>query len=308
MTPVLSCARNNSAQPVLQPSVLREACSFICRRCYTAPVESHHAFDAPYHFHPEFEITYIESSHGIRYVADSSEPYAPGDLVLIGGNVPHVFARDLRTEASEHHSSIVTQFRLDFMGDGFFDRPELRNVRNLLASSAQGLHFDAKTADKVRLLLVELLQAESATRLVLLLRILECLAHAKGRPLASGGITKPIDRKDLERIQVVCKFIEENYENEIGLETIAQVAALGPASFSRWFKTATSKSFVEYLTEVRLSHAYKMLVETNKNITEVAFDCGFTSISHFIHRFTKIRGVSPRQFRQKMRENLPVVE
>lgn len=293
-------SRPNLSVPILQPMVLREAESFVCRRCRSNPRVSHEAFDAPYHFHPEYELILVENSHGTRYVADSIEPYHPGDLVFIGANVPHVFERQHGAGANgEPETSIVVHFRSDFMGPRFFEAPEMLPARQLLAASVHGLHYDAEVSKWVAPRLGKLLRAQGLARISLLLEILGHLAAAQPRSLASGAFAKQIELKDHARLDRVLAYISENFDRNINLASAAKVAALSPTSFSRWFKHATSKSFVECVTEIRLSHAFRLLTETSKNVTEIAFDCGFNSVSHFIHRFQDVRGMSPREFRRR---------
>lgn len=280
-----------------------QAESFACRRCRTNHQTSHEAFDSSLHFHPEVEVILIENSRGMRQVGDSIEPYGPGDLVLIGSNIPHVFVRERRAPETEPppDTSLVLHFRPDFMGSEFLSRPEMLELRQLLADSANGLHYDERTAKWAAPRLEKLLTLQGMRRIALLLELLSHLAHTRARPLASGAFQKRIEMKDHERLDRVLAYLAENFHSEITLSSAAKVAALGPTSFSRWFKHATSKSFVECVTELRLGQAYRLLTETGKNVTEIAFDCGFNSVSHFIHRFQQMRGMSPNEFRRRAR-------
>src|SRR5688572_10977850 len=158
------------AAPRIQLTVTSRAESFTCRRCLDRGyVASEEAFDAPYHFHPEIELLLMESSRGARYVADSVEPYSPGDLVLIGANVPHVFVREPEAGPA---ASIVVQFRADFMGERFFEKPELLEVQQLLMNANDGLHFAAPTVRWVAPRLRKMLSLQGARRLALLLDLL----------------------------------------------------------------------------------------------------------------------------------------
>lgn len=293
-------------RPTLQPVMVLQAESFVCRRCRTRHATSHEAFDSALHFHPEVEVILIENSRGTRYVADAIEPYASGDLVMIGPNVPHVFAREPHPGAAavKEETSIVLHFRPDFMGADFFARPEMLEIRQLLANSVHGLHFTSRTAKAIAPRMQKLLTLQGARRVAVLLELLDHLARAVGRPLGSGGFQKRIEMKDQERLNRVLAYLSENFNREISLGSVAKVAALGPTSFSRWFKHATSKSFVECVTELRLGHAYRLLTETGKNVTEIAYDCGFNSVSHFIHRFQQMRGIAPNEFRRRARSAL----
>lgn len=291
------------ATPRLQLSVLRFAESFVCRRCVTNSTVSHESFDAPFHFHPEIELLLMERSHGTRYVGDSVEPYSPGDLVLIGANVPHVFVRDPRAaSAGEPAASIVVQFRPDFMGESFFAKPELHAIQQMLSAAVHGLHYGRTTVRVIGPRLRRLLTLQGAPRLAALIELLAELARAPARPLASSAFHQHVRPEDAVRLARVLDFARGHLHQPLSQSAVARVAGLSPSSFSRWFSKATGKSFVQFLTDVRLAHAYRMLTETDKPVTEIAYDSGFNSVSHFIHRFRRNRGMSPRVFRQRVAE------
>jgi AraC-like DNA-binding protein/mannose-6-phosphate isomerase-like protein (cupin superfamily) len=289
--------------PRIQFPVASRAESFTARRCLDrGNFDKAAAFDAPYHFHPEIELLLMETGSGTRYVADSVEHYKPGDLVLIGANVPHVFVRD---EESGPAASIVVHFREDFLGKNFFSRPEMHGIQRLLGRSGQGLHYGTQTARRFAPRLLDLLRLQGVPRLLVLLDLLDRLAEAPARALATNGFRQKIREEDLVRIDRVRAFVEARYHEEIEMADAAKIASLSPASFSRWFSRATGNTFVEYLTNTRMAHAYHALIETGKTVTEIAFDCGFNSVSHFIHRFRAIRGVSPLEFKRQVEADTP---
>ena len=291
------------SSPRIQLTVITRAESFICRRCLDRGYHgSEEAFDAPYHFHPEIELLLMESSSGTRYVADSVEPYAPGDLVLIGANVPHVFVRKADTGPA---ASVVVHFRRDFMGEPFFNRPEMHDVLHLLNRANHGLHFGPATARWVAPRMRTLLTLQGPRRVVMLLDLLGRLAEAPARPLATGAFRQKIRQEDFARLDRVLAFVEAHYHEDITMASAAKIASLSPTSFSRWFSAATGKPFVQFLTDIRMAHAYHALTETGKSVTEIAFDCGFNSVSHFIHRFRDLRGMSPREFRHQVASGAP---
>ena len=296
--PRLTAPVNQIAAPRIQLTVTSRAESFICRRCVDRGyLASEEAFDAPYHFHPEIELLLMESSRGTRYVADSVEAYQPGDLVLIGANVPHVFVRSAETGPA---ASIVVQFRADFMGERFLEKPEMRELQELLTNANHGLHFSAPTVRWVAPRMRKMITLQGARRVALLLDLLGRLAHAPSRPLATSAFKQKIRQEDFARLDRVLAYAESHYHEEVAMEDVAKIASLSPTSFSRWFSRATGKPFVQFLTDIRMAHAYHALTETGKSVTEIAFDCGFNSVSHFIHRFHAIRGVSPREFRRRL--------
>jgi AraC-like DNA-binding protein len=195
---------------------------------------------------------------------------------------------------------VVVQFRQDFMGERFFEKPEMHELQQLLASANHGLHYGAATVRWMAPALRKMLTLQGARRVALLLDLLGRLAQAPARPLATSAFRQKIRQEDLARLDRVLAYAEAHYHEDVAMESVAKIAALSPTSFSRWFSAATGKPFVQFLTDIRMAHAYHGLTETGRTVTEIAFDCGFNSVSHFIHRFREIRGVSPREFRRRV--------
>ncbi|HYE98249.1 MAG TPA: AraC family transcriptional regulator [Planctomycetota bacterium] len=257
-------------------------------------------FPFQWHFHPEAELTWIVRSRGRRFVGDHIEDYGDGDLVLLGPGLPHTWCSD--DGPPGRHEAVCIQFRDDFLGREFLERPELLPVRRLLERAARGLRFGGRTVREVAPRMDGLERRSGLARLQGLLDILGRLAAARdGRPLASPGWKAPPGDRDMDRLDRVCRFLAERFREDVALADAAAQAHLSAPAFCRFFKAGTGKTFVEYLTELRVGHACRLLAETDRPVTDVAFDAGFRNLSNFNRRFRALRGGTPRAYRAHFR-------
>jgi AraC-like DNA-binding protein len=268
------------------------AASFLCRR------RREPRFPFAWHFHPEFELTYIVQSRGKRFVGDSIADYGDGDLVLLGANLPHTW--DSEPGRRGPHRAVFCQFSGGFLGADFFGAPELVPIRRLLERSSQGLHFTGKTQREVGRRMEDLDSLRGPARLLSLLEILSRLAGSRdARPLSSRGFAPSPRPADRARIDRVCRFLTEHFTERVPLARAAQVAHLSLPAFIRFFKRRTGKTLVGYLTELRLGRACRGLIDTDRAVSDLAFDAGFNNLSNFNRRFREAKGMSPREFRSE---------
>ena len=257
-------------------------------------------FDALYHFHPELELTLIVQGRGRRLVGRQVSGFEAGDLVLLGSNVPHLWASHEAAGVSGRMSeAIVIQFKEHFMGDRFWEIPEMAAVKNLLQKAKSGLLIKGQTRDW----LAEKMGA--GIYLPPVEQFLQLIAMLHG--IATSDETEPIDlplsdyvpsRIETERFQKVYAYLMAHYREEILLETIAGVANLSPTSFCRFFKKTTRKTFVDVLTEFRVKHAAQLLSTTEQPIADICFESGFGNLSYFNKEFKKSLGQSPLAYRK----------
>jgi AraC-like DNA-binding protein/quercetin dioxygenase-like cupin family protein len=259
------------------------------------------AFASPWHFHPETELTYIVNGTGSRFVGDSIAPFGPGDLVLIGADLPHVWRNDAPAKArADHAHSVVVHFNDESFGAGFFDCPEFHQVRKLLARARRGIEFGPRTSAAAKILLLEMKGLDGLPRLIRLLEIFELLANAGNpKPLSSPGFSPELDWYAGERINAAHQYIFQNFTGRIDHKEMARNAAMSASAFSRYFRRLSGRTVSETVNEVRVGHARRMLIETDRTITEVAYASGFESLSNFNRRFRDISGISPREYRQR---------
>jgi AraC-like DNA-binding protein len=264
--------------------------SFICRRIEGA------RFEAPYHYHPELELTCILRSSGHRFVGDSVEPFGSGDLVLLGPNLPHVW---LNPPTCRQAQTVFAQFLPDFLGAKFFDLPEFHAVRRLVQRSARGLVFSASTRKKVSAMLETLAELSDTPRLLALLNVLVVLASDRAaRPLCSPRYAPSHDASSGEKINAVYRHLAGNFRETIFQADVARRVGLSPAAFSRFFRRATGRGFTETLNDIRLGHACEMLRETDRTVAEICYECGFENLANFNRQFRRRHTLSPREWRR----------
>lgn len=260
------------------------------------------AFGAPWHFHPELELTWIQRSSGMRLAGDSVEPFAPGDLVFLGANVPHCWLNSTEwRRGPETSQSMVLQFREDLLGRPFADLPEARELGALFLKARRGLVYEGAAREELCRQFAELYGIPHGLgRLAGLVSLLARLAEFSdsARPLSTEGFVPVLNHGDAARIDRVVRFVQENYARSLTLEEAARVAHLSSSAFSRYFRAKIGMSFIRFVNELRVSHACRMLIEGELAITEICFACGYENISNFNRRFRQVRGMSPRDFRR----------
>lgn len=274
------------------------AASFICRRRIDP------RFGFLWHVHPEIELTLIVRSRGRRFVGDSIEPYEEGDLVLVGSNLPHTWDSDPRRRGP--HEAVFCQFSESFLGPDFLRAPELAPVRRLLDRAARGLRFTGRAQKAAARRMEGMDRLQGLARLAALLDVLDLLARSRDvRPLSSTGFVPSLRRGDEGRIDRICRFLTERCTERITLADAAAAAHLSIPAFSRFFRRKTGRTLVAYLTELRTGLACRDLIETDRLISDIAFDSGFNNLSNFNRKFLQVKRISPREYRRQFRSRGP---
>jgi AraC-like DNA-binding protein len=259
------------------------------------------SFGVFWHYHPEYQLTLVLRGQGKRFVGDDISRFKAGDLVLTGPNLPHMWCSSrARTSSRGPHEAIIIQFPESIFGGAFLDLPEMAAVRRLLERSAQGIRFSDATRTKIARRTIRMGRQRGLARLIDLLEILRILSQAPvDRILSSQAFLPAVGFIDHERIDRICRYVAENSTQPIVLSQAASAAHMSVPAFTRFFKKCTGKTFVKYLTELRVGAACRLLVETDRTVTQVCYSTGFNNISNFNRRFRQIKGVSPRDFRRQ---------
>ena len=255
-----------------------------------------------WHYHPEYELTLILNSSGQRLVGNGIADYGPGDLVLIGPNLPHSWrSGPVESKVREVHSAVVVQFRHGFLGDSFFDLEEMRGVGRMLERSSSGLAFShTRSGRQVAESLAALLLQPPAKRLSTLLGALVELAEEQDAQVLSTGKLKPICRvADQRRIDDICLYLNQNFAQEIDFSKLSDRFHMDQAALCRFFKKSTGRTMTEYVNELRVGAAAQLLIDTDESILEICFRVGFGNYSNFNRQFKRVKGFGPRVLRQE---------
>lgn len=258
------------------------------------------------HFHPEYQLTIIRKSNGFLFVADKMYRFSPGDIFIIGPNIPHVFQND-----DPYHDNSVPKvdavsifFTEKSFGEGLFSIPEAGRIKELLHKSIYGIKLSCSHHGKLRLILNNIGQKKGFDRILDLLKVLNELSLSKELEMISLLQTPTLKQKDeCSKINTVYEYVLKNYHNPIHLNEISALVNMSHYSFCKFFKQRTTKTFVQFLTEVRIGMACKYLVEGKMNITEIAYQSGFSNLSNFIRQFKKLIGSTPSEYQKKLNEH-----
>ena len=248
-------------------------------------------FEAPWHFHPECELTYIVEGEGLRYVGNDIAPFVKGELVLLRGNLPHCW---IKTQPEGRAKSWVIQWDEKLI-PAIID---MHKIKRCLSQASQGLYFSPATIQKVLPLMQSLIFTEE-NQFIKLLEILDLLSNDLAvKQLSRVGYGKKVSLESQDRMGLVFNFISENYGRKISLKELSELCHLTEPSFSRFFSTNFQKPFSSYLNEYRISQASRMLIESHDPIAQIAYRCGYESLSLFYTQFRKYKALSPRQYRK----------
>lgn len=257
------------------------------------------SFNSSFHLHPELELVLIKEGSGRRIIGNRIDPFEKGDMVFMGSNLPHIWVND-DTAGSHRARSIVVHFHKEIFSQEFWELKESRELAELFSLASRGLLVMGPARDKVSRKLDMLVTMRGFRRIMLLLEILHILATSPDNQCITSDNYSP-DFKDesIGRMNAIYRYVHDNFKNDITLREVASIAGLTPQSFCRFFKNKTNKQFSDYLNEVRVSKACEMLIGSSAGIAEIAYYCGYNTISYFNKIFKENTGLTPVQFRGK---------
>jgi AraC-like DNA-binding protein len=262
----------------------------------------HDYFYNPLHYHPECELTLIIQSFGQRQIGDCIENFTSGDLVLVGSNLPHVWKNDEIFSGGGSNlkaQAIAVKFRPDFAGPGFFGRPEMATIRNLIEEQAPfGLKIYGELRSQVADIMLQFPIMADPDRFIQLLQILNMISRSKEYKLMASIAYRKEKIENTHRVNQVLDFIMEHYQEDLSLEKIASLIGMNKNAFCRFFKNGTRKSLFTVINEVRISKACQLLAETDMNILQICFASGFNNISGFNKTFKKYKAINPLKYRK----------
>ncbi len=283
----------------VQKSRIPEGKAFVIKELITP------FFDINWHFHTEYQLFIVLKGRGTRFIGDHTTSFREGDMVLTGPNLPHLWKSDKiyedpKNELESH--GIVIYFPDNFLNESVFSLEEFEGIARMLKLSERGIEVTGETNTIVKKMMIDLLSLKGANSLIQLLTILEVLVDCPDcKLIADVGYINTNKESEKDRMGQVYEYVMQNFHGKVTLEEAAQRSNLSVSAFSRYFKSRVNKSFTDFLTEVRISHACKLLHESDLNISEISYECGFFTLSNFNKLFKERMKKTPMEYRKEFK-------
>jgi AraC-like DNA-binding protein len=253
-----------------------------------------------YHYHPEIELIHFVDGEGVEFVGDSSQTFKAGHLVLLGSNLPHFWVNDAECQYAE---ACVIQFKPEIFGEYLLLLPELTRLKTLIEVASRGVAFSHLMAAQAVPLMMRLGGESGSKRLLTLLEMLALLSRdAQSRTLCAAAYHLQDSGEAKRRIEAVYRYLSTHFRESCSVPEVAKAVGMNEATFSRFFRRETGRTFIEALIDLRLSYACKLLRETDKTIAEMAYDCGFSNLANFNRQFRWKYRMTPKEYRKHWAE------
>ncbi len=263
-------------------------------------------FDYPIHNHPEFEINLISGISGTRIVGDSTERYTDQDLVLLGPYLWHKWDGDVHIQKSGQPYQVLTvQFSIDLFNGSMFQKEGFFKIRKLLHDSSRGIRYYGQTFDKAYSILSGLTETKGITGILDFISLLDLLSNSSECAfLSSPGFSPALQRTENRRIQVAYSYIMKHYTNPaLRINDVADALNMSESAFSHFFQKFAFRSFTQFLIDLRIGHACKMLIDTDQTIAQISDNAGFNNLANFNRLFKKYRDCTPMEYRKRYMGN-----
>ncbi len=268
--------------------------SFSVRRDFVPDINNR------WHYHNVIELIYFKQGSGTHFIGDNIRRFNSGDIVLIGSNVPHFTRFDKHYFSECRPEILVSHFKEDFWGATFLSLPENLPLKSLLERSRRGVLLTKAERPEIAALIEMMLDSKPQEKLILLLQVLYAIAGTgELKHLVSIGYSNSFNESEQHRMTDIYDFSLNNFHRKIYLEEIADVAKLSPNSFCRYFKSRMRKTYSDFLMEIKVGHACKLLIENNLNLKQICYDSGFNNTVTFHRYFKKYTGVSPSRYQKE---------
>ncbi len=254
------------------------------------------------HFHDDYELVAILNAEGTRFIGDHVGEFSGDEVVLVGPQVPHCW-HIAESSNGKKPKAIVVHFTENFLGKDFFRTPEFSGFYGLLQQSVRGMLLKGDTLEKIIFMMKGLADARELRRILLLLEIFEKInANQNRKLLASTAYTPLANRDNYQRINKIYEFVNYNFAKSINLKEVADLVHLSPAAFCRYFKRTTQRTFFDYVKEIKVGYASKMLRESNLSIAEICYASGYNNVANFNRQFKQLKSRTPSQYRRAYRQ------
>ena len=262
-------------------------------------------FDPNWHFHPHYQLFTVLEGTGTRFIGDSIQYFEAGDTVFLGPNLPHLWRSDkmyFENNSTLKTHGIVLYFTEDFLGSDFFEKSEMSVLNAFLKNSSRGLVWSGKTRQHVIERLLELRNIKGFKRILILLDLLHSLSQSKDYQfITNENYTNLHKLSETERMQKVYEYVSKYFKDTIKLSDIAEKVNMSEAAFCRYFKKRTNRSFMDFVNEIRIGNACKLLSQNTLNVSGICFESGFNTISNFNFHFKKIVGKTPSEYARALK-------
>lgn len=262
-------------------------------------------FDPNWHFHPHYQLFTVIKGTGTRFIGDDIRHFEEGDTVFLGPNMPHLWRSDrpyFEKESQLQTEGIVVYFKEDFLGNDFFEKPEMFDIKSFLKNSERGLDLTGTLGAEMLGDLNELLGLTGFEGISKLLNILHKLSVTGDyQYISSSNYTNTHKISETERMRIVHEYVLKHFKENINLSTVASLSNMTEAAFCRYFKSRTNKTFSDFVKEIRIGNACKILQNEQKSISQICYESGYNTVSNFNNQFKLLKGVSPLQYQKLYR-------
>lgn len=286
-------------KPLLEKSIESLNQSFLIKRLEEP------FFDPNWHFHPHYQLFTVIKGTGTRFIGDDIRHFEEGDTVFLGPNMPHLWRSDrpyFEKESQLQTEGIVVYFKEDFLGNDFFEKPEMFDIKSFLKNSERGLDLTGTLGAEMLIDLNELLGLTGFEGISKLLNILHKLSVTGDyQYISSSNYTNTHKISETERMRIVHEYVLKHFKENINLSTVASLSNMTEAAFCRYFKSRTNKTFSDFVKEIRIGNACKILQNEQKSISQICYESGYNTVSNFNNQFKLLKGVSPLQYQKLYR-------
>jgi len=264
-------------------------------------------FDPNWHFHPHYQLFTVIKGTGTRFIGDDIRHFNIGDTVFLAPNMPHLWRSD--REYFEKDSQLMTEgivvyFKEDFLGSEFFEKSEMYDIKTLLKKSERGLDLTGQLKEELVDDLKNLPVVNGFQGIIKILSILDKLSKSTDyQYIASTSYSNTHKISETERMRLVHEYVLKHFKENINLSTVASLSNMTDAAFCRYFKSRTNKTFSDFVKEIRIGNACKMLQDENKSISQTCYESGYNTVSNFNNQFKSLKGVSPKQYQKLYSRN-----
>lgn len=263
-------------------------------------------FDPVWHAHSEYQLFVVLEGTGTRFIGDSIRSFKPGELILAGPHLPHLWRSDekyFRKGNKLEAKGIVIYMNEHFLGENMLDKTEFQRLKLLFEKSMRGLEFYGQNKLLVIQLMTELLKMDGVSSFIHLLKILEILSTTKEyHYISARHYNDSITEHETDRLNKVYDYIIKNYRSKISLERLADMLHMTTTSFSRYFSMKNNKTCSRFISEIRVKHACELLTGSDMSIAEICYECGFNTLSNFNRQFKEITGKRPTEYKKVFME------